>query len=75
MTIDAGAKVNLNSYSLTVNGALIAKGTSTNKIQINGISGEGRFMPPPAPNQSPFTYADQLYSLTLDIMLKLGLEA
>src|SRR5208283_1481798 len=56
LTIGAGATVNLNSYCMTVNGVLVAKGTSTNKIKINGISGEGPFMPPPAPNPFPFTY-------------------
>ena len=72
LTIDAGAKVNLNSYSLTVNGALIAKGTSTNKIQINGISGEGPFMPPPAPNQSPFTYGINFTALSIGYNAQTG---
>jgi hypothetical protein len=56
LTIEAGATVNLNSYHITVNGALVAKGTSTDKIQINGISGSGPLMPPPAPNPYPFIY-------------------
>lgn len=56
LTIDAGATVNLGNYCMTVNGALVAKGTSTDKIQINGINGAGPFMPPPAPNPYPFTY-------------------
>ena len=50
LTVEAGVTVNLNSYHITVNGAFVAKGTNTNKIQINGASGTGPSMPPPAPN-------------------------
>jgi parallel beta-helix repeat protein len=65
LTIQAGATINLNSYCITVNGALIAKGTSTNKIQINGMSGEGPFMPAPAPNPYPFTYGINFTKLSV----------
>ena len=48
--------MDLNNYYMTVNGALVAKGTSSDKIQINGVSGTGPFMPPPAPNPYLITY-------------------
>lgn len=65
LTIEAGATVNLNSYHMTVNGVLVASGTSTNKIQINGISSSGPFMPPPALNPSPFTYGINFTALSV----------
>ena len=65
LTIEAGATVNLNNYYMTVNGALVAKGTSTDKIQINGVSGTGPFMPPPAPNPYPFTYGINFTELSV----------
>ncbi len=64
LTLEAGATVNLNNYYITVNGALVAKGTSTDKIQINGVSGTGPFMPPPAPNP-PFTYGINFTKLSV----------
>lgn len=45
LTIEPGAIVNLNNYYIIVNGTLVAKGTSTDKIQINGADGS----PPPIP--------------------------
>ena len=36
LTIEAGAKVNLNGYYLQVNGTLIARGTTTELIRFNG---------------------------------------
>ena len=39
LTIEPGTTVNLNQYSMVVNGTLTAKGTSNDKIQINGIDG------------------------------------
>ena len=56
LTIEAGTSVNLNNYHIVVNGTLFAKGTSTDKIQINGVDGS----PPPSPLGSsltiPFNY-------------------
>jgi parallel beta-helix repeat protein len=52
LTIEAGATVNLNEYYIEVNGTLRAKGTSTDKIRINGVSGE----PPMGVALVPFTY-------------------
>ena len=39
LTIEAGVTVNLNSHYIQVDGTLMARGTSTEKIQINGING------------------------------------
>jgi hypothetical protein len=39
LTIEPGTTVNLNNYYIIVNGTLVAKGTSTDKIQINGVDG------------------------------------
>lgn len=52
LTIEAGATVNLNDYYIEVNGTLRAKGTSTDKIRINGVSGD----PPMGVALVPFTY-------------------
>jgi hypothetical protein len=52
LTIEPGTTVNLNNFYITVNGALVAKGTNTDKIQINDISGAGPFGDLPI----PFTY-------------------
>ena len=57
--------MDLNNYYMTVNGALVAKGTSTDKIQINGVSGMGPFMPPPAPNPYLFTYGINFTKLSV----------
>jgi hypothetical protein len=65
LTLEAGATVDLNNYCITVNGALVAKGTSTDKIQINGVSGTGPFIPLPAPNPYPFTYGINFTKLSV----------
>jgi parallel beta-helix repeat protein len=65
LTIGAGVTVNLNDFYMTIYGGLVAKGTSTNKIQINGISGTCPFMPPPAPNPYPFTYGINFTELSV----------
>ena len=41
LTIEAGTTVNLNYYYIQVNGTLIAKGTSVDRIQFNGGSSQG----------------------------------
>jgi parallel beta-helix repeat protein len=45
LTIEPGTTVNLNSYYMIVNGSLIAKGTSNDKIQINGVDGTSPGIP------------------------------
>ncbi len=45
--------------------ALVAKGTSTDKIQINGVNGGGPFMPPPAPNPLPYNYGINFTTLSI----------
>jgi len=72
LTVEAGVTVNLNSYHITVNGALVAKGTNTNKIQINGASGTGPSMPPPAPNPYPFTYGINFTELSVGYNVQSG---
>jgi parallel beta-helix repeat protein len=52
LTIEAGATVNLNDYYIKVNGTLRARGSSTDKIYINGVSGA----PPLGGLLIPFTY-------------------
>jgi parallel beta-helix repeat protein len=56
LTIEAGATVNLKTYYILVNGTLQARGTSSDRIVINGIDGS----PPQTPLGSslalPFTY-------------------
>lgn len=39
LTIEPGATVNLNDHYIRVNGTLRARGSSTDKIRINGVSG------------------------------------
>ena len=41
LTIEAGTVVDLNHYYMQVNGTLIARGTSTSKIQFNGGNLQG----------------------------------
>ncbi|MCL5876643.1 MAG: right-handed parallel beta-helix repeat-containing protein [Candidatus Bathyarchaeota archaeon] len=46
LTVESGVTVNLNNYYIRVNGTLIAKGSSTDKIYLGGsISGEIIFNP------------------------------
>ena len=56
LTIEPGATVNLNSYYITVNGTLIAKGTNSDKIQINGIDGSPPGIPLGSSLAISFTY-------------------
>jgi hypothetical protein len=72
LTIEAGVTVNLNNYYITVNGALVAKGTSTDKIQINGVNGGGPFMPPPAPNPLPYNYGINFTELSIGYNAQTG---
>jgi parallel beta-helix repeat protein len=56
LTIEPGATVNLNSYYITVNGTMIAKGTNSDKIQINGIDGSSPGIPLGSSLAISFTY-------------------
>ncbi len=49
LTIEAGATVNLNSFYIEVNGTLLAIGTSSNPININGGSSAGDLLNPFVP--------------------------
>jgi parallel beta-helix repeat protein len=64
LTIEPGVTLNLNKYYLVINGTLIAKGSSDNKILINGIDGS----PPPVPMGStlpiPYTYGILIHDYT-----------
>jgi parallel beta-helix repeat protein len=56
LTIEPGTTVNLNNYYMVVNGTLIAKGTSTDKIQINGVDGSPPGIPLGSSLAISFTY-------------------
>lgn len=56
LTIEPGTTVNLNKYYLVVNGTLTAKGTSEDKIQINGIDGSSPSIPLGSSLAISFTY-------------------
>jgi parallel beta-helix repeat protein len=61
LTVEAGANVNLNSYYILVNGTLQAKGTSSDRIVINGIDGS----PPLGPLGSSLAMA-YTYGITIN---------
>jgi parallel beta-helix repeat protein len=56
LTIEAGATVNLNTYYILVNGTLQVKGTSIDKIVINGIDGSPPLGPLGSSLAMPYTY-------------------
>jgi hypothetical protein len=68
LTIEPGTTVNLNNFYITVNGVLVAKGTSTDKIQINGISGAGPF----GDLSVPFTYGINFTALSVGYNAQTG---
>ncbi len=56
LTIEAGTVVDLDHYYMQVNGTLIAKGTSTSKIQFNGGNLQGLTINSEAGSESTIQY-------------------
>ena len=56
LIIEPGTTVNLNNYYIIVNGTLVAKGTNTDRVQINGVDGSPPGIPLGSSLAISFTY-------------------